>query len=58
MAQGANIARLQVLRGAVQALDMPLKAAVSVGIGPLPRRAYDAALELATGLFRRNFGKK
>ena len=58
VAQGANIARLQVLRGTVQALDMPLKAAVSVGIGPLPRRAYDAALELATGLFRRNFGKK
>ena len=58
VAQGAKIARLQVLRGAVQALDMPLMAATSVEIGPLPRRAYDAALELATGLFRPNSGKK
>ena len=58
VAQGAKIARLQVLRGTVQALDVPLKAATGVEVGPLPRRAYDAAVELATDLIRRNFGKK
>ena len=58
IAQGASIARLLVQRGSVQALDVPLKSATSVEVGTLPRRAYDAGLELATDLIRRNFGKK
>ena len=56
--QGAQIARLRVMRGAVQALDVPLKAAQAVPAGSLQRRAWDGAWELMTGLFRNSFAKK
>ena len=56
--QGAQLARLRVSRGAVQALDIPLKAAKSVETGSLTRRAYDAGLEWVSGLIRKSFAKK
>ena len=58
LAKGAEIARLRVYRGSVQALDLPLKAAESVETGSLPRRALDAGLELAASLVRKGFARK
>jgi len=55
---GQDVARLKVWRGAVLALDVPLTAAESVGVGPLHRRAYDAGFEYATALFRKYVLKK
>lgn len=51
--QGAPIGRLKVMRGEVQALDVPLYAGEVVGVGSLPQRAVDGLLELGTGLVRR-----
>jgi len=51
--KGDQIARLQVMRGKDRILSAPLQAAVSVGVGPLPRRAMDAGLELGIGMFRK-----
>jgi len=51
--EGAPIGRLKVMRGEVQALDVPLYAGEAVGTGSLPQRAVDALLELGTGLVRR-----
>lgn len=51
--EGAPIGRLKVLRGEVQALDIPLYAGEAVGTGSVPQRAVDALLELGTGLVRR-----
>lgn len=51
--QGVPIGRLKVMRGEVQALDVPLYAGEAVGVGSLPRRAVDGLLELGTGLVRR-----
>lgn len=50
---GAQVARLKIYRGSVEALDLPLKAAAPVAVGSLPRRAMDAGLEYATVLFRK-----
>ncbi len=55
---GQVVARLRVMRGTVQALDIPLKTAESVDVGPLHRRAYDAASEYISGLFRKYVTKK
>jgi D-alanyl-D-alanine carboxypeptidase (penicillin-binding protein 5/6) len=54
---GAEVARLRVMRGTTQALDLPLYAAEDVRQGGLVRRALDAALEVGTGFIRRAFSK-
>jgi D-alanyl-D-alanine carboxypeptidase (penicillin-binding protein 5/6) len=51
--EGKEVARLKIFRGTEQILDVPLKTAQAVEQGSLPRRATDAGLELATGLFRK-----
>ena len=58
IAQGAEVARLKVLRGDTQALDIPLYAANDVPVGSITRRAVDAAKEYGTGLIRRALGTK
>ena len=50
--QGREIARLRVMRGQTLAVDLPLVAGESVAVGPLHRRALDAALELGETLVR------
>jgi D-alanyl-D-alanine carboxypeptidase (penicillin-binding protein 5/6) len=50
---GREVAHLKIFRGTEQILDLPLKTAAAVGEGALPRRAMDAGLEYATGLFRK-----
>jgi len=50
---GREVARLKIFRGTEQILDLPLKTAAAVEEGALPRRAMDAGLEYATGLFRK-----
>ena len=50
---GREVARLRIFRGTEQILDLPLKTAAAVETGVLPRRAMDAGLEYATGLFRK-----
>lgn len=47
VAQGTEVARLKVMRGDVQALDIPLYAKTDVTPGSLTRRAWDALWELA-----------
>lgn len=54
---GTEVGRLKVLRGDVQALDMPLYAAEDVNVGTLSQRAVDGLLELGTGLVRRAFSR-
>lgn len=56
--QGAVVARLKVMRGQNLALDAPLVSAEEIGVGSLPRRAFDASLELAGGLIRKHVFKK
>jgi serine-type D-Ala-D-Ala carboxypeptidase (penicillin-binding protein 5/6) len=46
------IGKLKVWRNDQLTLEVPLKAAESVGRGSLPQRAFDAATELVIGLFR------
>ena len=53
--KGAQVARLQVTRGDIQALEVPLYAGDSVSIGTLSQRAFDGLLEFGTGLIRRTF---
>jgi D-alanyl-D-alanine carboxypeptidase (penicillin-binding protein 5/6) len=53
--QGAQVARLQVTRGDIQALDIPLYAGEDIGTGTLSQRAFDGLLEFGTGLIRRAF---
>ena len=55
IAQGAEVARLKVMRGNAVALDVPLYAAIDVGEGSLTQRALDGAFELAGGLVRSGF---
>jgi serine-type D-Ala-D-Ala carboxypeptidase (penicillin-binding protein 5/6) len=55
--QGAEVARLRVTRGEVQALDMPLYAAEEVGVGSIQQRAVDGLLEFGTGLVRKAFSR-
>jgi serine-type D-Ala-D-Ala carboxypeptidase (penicillin-binding protein 5/6) len=50
--QGQPIGALKVWRNNSVILDMPLKAAESVGKGNMPQRAFDAVSELMIGLFR------
>ncbi|MFC1455370.1 D-alanyl-D-alanine carboxypeptidase family protein [Microvirga arabica] len=53
--KGAEVARLQVTRGDMQALDMPLYANEDVQQGTLSQRAFDGLLEFSTGWVRRAF---
>lgn len=50
--QGQRIGVLKVWRNDTVILEMPLKAAESVGKGNLSQRAFDAVSELMIGLFR------
>ncbi len=57
VAAGAVVAQLRIYRDGGEILSVPLKTAAAVGVGSLPRRAFDAGLELGTTLIRQNFGK-
>lgn len=50
--KGQKIGVLKVWRGDVMALQVPLQAAENVGIGGIPRRAFDAVTELVIALVR------
>jgi D-alanyl-D-alanine carboxypeptidase (penicillin-binding protein 5/6) len=50
--EGQPIGKLRVWRNDSLALEVPLKAAESVGQGNLTQRAFDAASELVIGVFR------
>ena len=50
---GSEVARLKIFRGTEQILDLPLKTALAVGQGSLPRRAMDAGIEYATVIIRK-----
>ncbi|WOJ89403.1 D-alanyl-D-alanine carboxypeptidase family protein [Methylocapsa polymorpha] len=56
--EGKQVARLKILRGTTEVLDLPLKTAAAVEVGSLPHRAMDAGLEYATVLFRKYVVKK
>jgi D-alanyl-D-alanine carboxypeptidase (penicillin-binding protein 5/6) len=55
--EGVEVARLKVWRGTTELLDVPLKTANSVAVGSLPKRAFDAGVELATNLLLKSFSK-
>ena len=52
VAKGQPIGRLKVWRGDTLTLEVPLQAGEAVAVGTLYQRAFDAATELAIGLFR------
>jgi D-alanyl-D-alanine carboxypeptidase (penicillin-binding protein 5/6) len=52
---GDKVARLQVTRGDIQALDIPLYAGEDIAVGTLSQRAFDGLLEFGTGWIRRAF---
>ena len=49
---GSEVARLKIARGSVDLVDVPLRTAEAVPVGPLPKRALDAGLELVGGFVR------
>lgn len=51
--EGAEVARLLVMRGEVKTLDIPLYAAETIEAGSLQSRALDALMEAATGWVRK-----
>ena len=53
--KGAEVARLQVNRGDMQAVEMPLYANEDIQEGTLSQRALDGLLEFSTGWVRRAF---
>ncbi|SCY82171.1 D-alanyl-D-alanine carboxypeptidase family protein [Microvirga guangxiensis] len=53
--KGTEVARLQVNRGDMQALEMPLYASEDIQEGTLSQRALDGLLEFGTGWVRRAF---
>jgi D-alanyl-D-alanine carboxypeptidase (penicillin-binding protein 5/6) len=53
--KGAEVARIQVDRGDMQALEMPLYASEDVQMGTLSQRALDGLLEMSTGWVRSAF---
>ena len=55
--KGAEVARLRVTRGDVQALDLPLYTGEDVDVGSVPRRAVDGLFEFGGGLIRRAFDR-
>ncbi len=50
--KGRPVGVLKVWRGDIVALEVPLRAAESVGVGSMSQRAFDAATEFVVGLFR------
>jgi D-alanyl-D-alanine carboxypeptidase (penicillin-binding protein 5/6) len=56
--QGAQVAKLRVMRGKALVLEAPLVAAEDVGTGALQQRALDAGWELSLGLFNKYVLKK
>ncbi len=58
VAANVEVGHLQILRGATEVLDLPLKTAAAVEVGSLPRRAMDAGLEYAGDLFRKYVANK
>lgn len=57
LAAGTQVGRLRILRGDVQALDLPLHLGDDVPVGTMRQRALDGILELGTGLVRRAFAR-
>jgi D-alanyl-D-alanine carboxypeptidase (penicillin-binding protein 5/6) len=55
--QGQQIGTLKVWRNDALVLEVPLRAAASVGMGNMSQRAFDAATELVIGLFRAGIQK-
>jgi D-alanyl-D-alanine carboxypeptidase (penicillin-binding protein 5/6) len=55
---GAKIGRVEIKRGGLVVLDMPVVAAESVDEGPLYKRAFDAAYEYAASAIHDRFAKK
>jgi D-alanyl-D-alanine carboxypeptidase (penicillin-binding protein 5/6) len=55
---GKEVARLKIIRGSTEVLDLPLKTAATVEVGSLPRRAMDAGLEYFGELFRKYIGSR
>lgn len=55
--EGAQVARLVVMRGEVRTLDVPLYAAETVAPGTLQSRALDSLMEVATGWIRKAMGQ-
>ncbi len=53
--KGTEVARIQVNRGEMQALEMPLYANEDIQEGTLSQRALDGLLEFGTGWVRRAF---
>ncbi len=53
--KGAEVARIQVNRGDMQALEMPLYANEDIQEGSLSQKALDGLLEFSTGWVRRAF---
>jgi D-alanyl-D-alanine carboxypeptidase (penicillin-binding protein 5/6) len=53
--EGQKIGTLKVWRNDLVALEVPLQATESVGVGSMSGRAFDAATELVIGLFRAGF---
>ena len=51
--KGAQVARVEVTRGDMKALEMPLYANEDVAVGTMPQRALDGLLEVSTGWLRR-----
>jgi len=50
--EGQPIGTLQVRRGDVNVLEVPVHAAESVEAGSVSQRAFDAAAEIVINLFR------
>jgi len=55
--EGQQIGHIKVWRNDAVVLEMPLQAAVSVGRGNLPQRAFDAVTEMVIALFRAGFNR-
>ncbi|HEY8565303.1 MAG TPA: D-alanyl-D-alanine carboxypeptidase family protein [Beijerinckiaceae bacterium] len=55
--QGAQVGKLRVMRGDVQALEMPLYAGEAVPQGSITQRAVDGLMELGTGFIRKTFSR-
>ncbi|WP_112663423.1 D-alanyl-D-alanine carboxypeptidase family protein [Microvirga flavescens] len=53
VAKGTQVARLEIDRGDVRALEIPLYAAEDVGVGTIRQRAFDGLVEFSTGWARR-----
>jgi D-alanyl-D-alanine carboxypeptidase (penicillin-binding protein 5/6) len=55
--KGQTIGRIKISRGDAVALEVPVQAAEDVELGPLHRRAWDAASELVIGAIRASMPK-